>query len=79
MQHTKYCVACSGALAKFQTAQRVCYLIATAFVVGALVARSSTLSIGLVAVAVVLSVLGRSMSGWIQSFYYKGYDHSRMP
>ncbi|CAM6091290.1 unnamed protein product [Calypogeia fissa] len=77
--HTKQCKVCSNALHNFELARKVLFVVAAALLgLGAVLGNpvSRLLAVGVAALA---GLVGWYLGGWIQMFYYKGYDHARIP
>lgn len=80
VQHTKQCLCCSGALEGFKKAQTALYVVAGVWTaVGAALAQTPPQRYLAVAIAAVAALLAWHVQAWICMFYFKGWDHARMP
>lgn len=78
VQHTKQCMCCSKALENFKKAQTVLTVLAAVLTgVGAVLPQTLHRFVA-VACAAVCALIAWRLSGWIQMFTYKGWDHAHL-
>ncbi|CAM6126014.1 unnamed protein product [Calypogeia fissa] len=78
--HTKQCAICSKALANFKLARTALFIAAVLLVGGAPLLNDWKQRIQLVVAAGISALIAwRVQVEWIPMFYYKGYDHARIP
>lgn len=77
--HTKQCKVCSEALQNFELAQKVLFVLAVTLLGVGAVLGNPVSRMQAVGVAALAGLVGWWLGGWIQMFYYKGYDHARIP
>ncbi|BBN00577.1 hypothetical protein MPTK1_2g00380 [Marchantia polymorpha subsp. ruderalis] len=77
--HTKHCKVCSKALQNFRIARQALYILAAVLVGVAPLLQVWSHRIPLVVAAGISAFLAWRLGDWIQMFYYKGYDHARIP
>ncbi|BBN05162.1 hypothetical protein MPTK1_3g10850 [Marchantia polymorpha subsp. ruderalis] len=77
--HTQMCKVCSAALEKFKLARKLLFLVGLAALGVAAVLADPSSRIKAVIFAAISGAIGWWLGGWIQMFYYKGYNHARIP